>query len=272
MELFNELPEEREQAVEDFLTFIPIYESKRRFRSLHALLKRNRKWIRGKTCLEAGAGRGLFSKAMADLGAKKVLAVERSATLFEVLQHHLAEVPQAELHAGDIIDFVPKEDVDLLFHEFYGPLVLDETLLVLNELKFAPGMVLPDGGRLWAMPISEAQVLEADEHYDPSWKNALSGALVSELFDGIPFKGKWKVFDWQVGDGEKGQISYTFELPEEADFIAFCGEITHQGKHVLDMWWTHNWPVIYTPVAGRSFRIEFDFDGRFTEVYFEWLA
>ena len=39
MELFNELPDERAQDVEDFLAFIPIYESKRRTRSLMRLLK-----------------------------------------------------------------------------------------------------------------------------------------------------------------------------------------------------------------------------------------
>ncbi|HHG83280.1 MAG TPA: hypothetical protein ENJ82_00905 [Bacteroidetes bacterium] len=271
MELFNDLPEEREQAVEDFLTFIPIYESKRRFRSLNALLKRNKKLIRGKACLEAGAGRGLFSRSMSELGAEKVIAVERSAALFKVLQSELANVPNAQLHAGDIKEFVPKEQIDLLFHEFYGPLILDETILVLNSLKFEPEVILPDGGRLWAMPISEQQVRDADPYYDPSWKEALSGALISDLLNGIPFQPTWKVFDWKVGDGPDGHLSYEFQMPEGADFLALCGEITHQEKHVLNMWWTHNWPVIYTPVEGSRFRLEFDFDGRFTDILFKWL-
>jgi hypothetical protein len=271
VELFNALPERRSQEIEDFLSFIPIYESKRRFRSLNALLKRYKKHIRDKVVLEAGAGRGLFTRSMAEMGAREVIAVERSQALFTVLKGHLAGLDNVQLIAEDIGDFVPEEQIDLLFHEFYGPLVLDETILVLNELKFEPGMILPDGGRLWAMPIRESQILEVDETYEPSWREALYEAMVSDLFDGIPFRPEWEVFHWKVGEGGDNPV-YEFELPEEAEFIAFCGEITHREQHVLDMWWTYNWPVIYTPVHGKRFRMEFDFDGRFTEVYFEWIG
>ncbi|MEM6270856.1 MAG: rRNA adenine N-6-methyltransferase family protein [Bacteroidota bacterium] len=271
MELFNQLTEKRSQEIEDFLSFLPIYESKRRARSLNALLKRNHKHIRDKVVLEAGAGRGLFARGMAELGAKKVIAVERSAALYAVLKAHLEGVENVELIGGDIINFVPEEKIDLLFHEFYGPLVLDETILVLNGLKFDPGIILPDGGRLWAMPIREEQILACDPTYEPSWREALSGAMVSDLLEGIPFRPEWEVFHWRVGEGGDNPV-YEFELPESADFLAFCGEITHQGKHVLNMWWTYNWPIIYAPVEGKRFRLDFDFDGRFTDVYFEWKS
>lgn len=271
MELFNQLSEYRSQEIEDFLSFIPIYESRRRYRSLRALLNRHKHLIKDKICMEAGAGRGLFARSLAELGAKEVIAVERSASLFAVLEDHLKDLDNVRLVLDDIIRYVPENPVDLLFHEFYGPLVLDESLMVLNHLQFEPGVILPDGGRLWAMPLTEAQIRAEDQYYESSWKKALSGALVSDIFDGIPFSPKWQVFEWQVGQGEDNLV-FDFEMPEDADFLAFCGEITHQGKRVLNMWWTYNWPTIYTPVEGKKFRFEFDFDGRFTDVYFEWIG
>lgn len=268
MELFNELPDERAQDVEDFLAFIPIYESKRRTRSLMRLLKDQRAHLRGKVCMEAGAGRGIFAQAMAELGARKVYAVERSGVMHDLLRANVADDPRIEVFHEDILDFEPEEPVDVLFHELYGPLVLDETMLLLRELSFKPGMVLPDGGRLWAMPLSVAQVSAADPHYEATWRTALEGALVSDLFEGIPFKHTWEVFHWNVNDP---RTKFRFKLPEQADFIALCGEITHQGQPVLDMAWTNNWPVIYTPVAGKEFELRFEVEDGFTLVHFRWI-
>jgi SAM-dependent methyltransferase len=268
MELFNELPDERMQDVEDFLTFIPIYESKRRTISLMRMLKAHRAALRGKVCMEAGAGRGIFAKAMAELGARKVYAVERSGVMFDLLKANTADDPRITSVHEDILDFEPEEPIDVLFHELYGPLVLDETMLLLRELPFEPGLILPDGGRLWAMPLTEAEVQAANPHYEPTWKTALQGALVSELIEGIPFKQTWEVFHWNVADR---RTKFRFKLPAKADFIALCGEITHAGQPVLDMAWTNNWPVIYTPVAGKEFELRFEVEDGFTLVHFTWL-
>ena len=267
MELFNELRGHRRQDVEDFLTFIPIYESKRRTAALSALLKRHQRHIKGRVVMEAGAGRGIFSRLMADLGARKVLAVERAEVMYDLLEAAHADRPEIECHCEEITEFVPEEQVDLVFHELYGPLVLDETMLALRELPFQPGMVLPDGGRLWAMPLSNAQMADADPNFQPIWSEVLRGALISDLVTGIPFVPTWEVFHWTVADE---RTEFEFELPETCDFLALCGEITHQGKQVLNMWWTNNWPVIYTPVAGKRFRLRFVFKDGFTLVYFDW--
>lgn len=267
MELFNRLRGHRRQDVEDFLTFIPIYESKRRTGSLKALLKRHHKHILGKTVMEAGAGKGIFSMYMADLGARKALAVERSAALYDLLETHTAHCPSIQCHCEDITDFIPDEPVSLLFHELYGPLVLDETLLALRELKFDPGLVLPDGGRLWAMPVSEAEIHRRNPHYEPVWAKTLRGALVSDLITGIPFLPRWEVFSWDI---HSPQTCFEFSLPEPCDFLAFCGEITHCGRSVLKMWWTHNWPIIYTPVNGKRFQMRFEFMDGYTSVFFAW--
>ncbi len=268
MELFNELKGKHEQDVKDFLTFIPIYQSKRRTRTLSALLKRYRKHITGKVVMEAGAGRGIFSRQMAEMGAKEVIAVEQSAVLYEILGGTVENHPTVQCHNEDIRDFEPTEPVSLLFHEFYGSLVLDETILALRELKFKPDLILPDGGRLWAMPISEAEILAKDKQYEPLWADGLEGTLISSLIRGIPFVPKWLVFDWNI---YSDQTTFEFEVPEDCDFLAFCGEITHEGKNVLNMWWTHNWPIIYTPVVGKRFKLRFWYAGGYTRIYFDWI-
>lgn len=269
MELFNELPVEREQAIDDFLTFIGIYESKRRHRSLRALLKKHRSKIQDKVCLEAGAGKGLFSREMADLGARKVYSVERSDLLYNLLNENVSGLDKIETVQEGIEFFEPPEPIDVLFHEFYGSLILDESILALQQLKFKPGTILPDGGRLWCMPIMESQIGEKDKTYEPAWKDLLAGALISDVFETIPFKPKWKVFDWDLSSSE---TTFTFELPEKADFLAFCGEITHQGESVLKLWYTHNWPVVYTPATGTKFQLRFNYDETgFTPLHFDWI-
>ena len=267
MELFNDLPEERAQDVEDFLAFIPIYDSKRRTNSLAKLLRAHKAEIAGKVCVEAGAGRGIFARLMAELGASKVYAVERSGALFQILEAESKGHSQVKPLEKDIVDFKPKEPVSVLFHELYGPLVLDETMLMLRELRFTPQLVLPDGGKLWAMPVSSKQLTAKDPNFDPAWAEVLKGALISELVTGLPFKPTWEVFSWDVS---KAETSFEFEVPEACDFLAFCGEITHAGKSVLKMWWTNNWPLIFTPVAGNRFRIAFAVEDGYTQVHFEW--
>ena len=267
MELFNELSDEREQAIEDFLTFIGIYESKRRHRSLRALLRKNLKHIKDKVVLEAGAGKGLFSRDMAEMGARQVYSVERSPILFDLLKSNVEGVPNILPINDDIETYQPTEPIDLLFHEFYGSLILDESIMALQRLKFKPGIILPDGGRLWAMPIWEQQIGDKDKTYESSWKELLKGALISDLFESIPFKPEWEVFHWDIS--QKG-TTFTYELPDNPDFLAFCGEITHGGNSVLKLWYTHNWPVIYTPVAGKKFRIRFEYE-EYSEIFFDWL-
>lgn len=268
MDLFNVLPDVESQAIDDFLAYIPIYNSKRRTTSYQKLLRKNLPLIEGQVCCEAGAGGGVFSREMARLGAKKVYAVERSAAMFEVLKQNTAGIPNLDCIQEYIEDFEPDERIDLLLHEFYGPLVMDESILALQALPFEPGTILPDGGRLWAMPLSETEILSKDKLYTPSWKQALKGALVSDLFDWSRFRKDWLVFDWNLGSE---QTRFEFELPEACDFIALCGEITHQGKPVLNMAWTHNWSQVFTPVHGTRFELGFDYLGGYTDVFFKWL-
>ena len=267
MEIFNTLPEDRIQEIEDFLTFIPIYNSKRREKAYRSLLKKHLGQIKGKTVCEAGAGRGIFSEYMLELGAEKVYAVERSDAMLKILEATASKTEQLEIVPGYIEDFEPEQAIDLLLHEFYGPLVLDETILALRDLSFQPGTLLPDGGRLWAMPLSEATIREKISFYDPSWKEVLKDVLVSEFINPFTFEPKWEIFSWDVHSEE---TSFTFEVPEACDFLVFCGEITHQGEGVLKMWWTNNWPLIFTPVRGDRCTFRFEYIDGFTDIFFEW--
>jgi hypothetical protein len=269
MELFNELNAFRERAIEDFLTFIPIYESRLRTRRLKSFLKNQKQLISGKTCVEAGAGRGIFAGEMVKLGARKVFAVEQSPSMFQILEEEFGKHMKISLVNSPIEKFLPAGNIDTLVHEFYGPLVLDETILSLQRLKFSPENILPDGGRLWAMPVTEKQIRQKDKVYDPAWKKVLSSALVSDVFPGIPFRPVWEVFSWDVFRGGK---TFEFVLPQSCDWIALCGEITHEGNSVLKLWQTGNWPVLFTPVSGKKFRLSFRYSGGFTKVYFGWTG
>ena len=266
MEVFNTVPEDKLQELEDFLTFIPIYNSKRREIAYRSLLKQFRSQIEGQVCCEAGAGRGVFSEYMLELGAQKVYAVERSDAMLKVLE--ATAQPNLEIVPGYIEDFETKEAISVLLHEFYGPLVLDETILALQDLSIQPGTILPDGGKLWAMPLSEETIKEKVSHYDSSWKNVLNEALISDLFDPITFQPTWEVFSWDIHSQEK---TFTFKVPEACDYLVLNGEITHQGKSVMKMWWTNNWPLIFTPANGNQFEIRFEYIDGFTDVYFNWL-
>ena len=268
MELFNELEAQKEQSVEDFLTFIPIYESKMRAARLKSFLRKEIKNIKGKHCVEAGAGRGIFSEEMLRLGAKSVTAVEQSKTMFEVLKAENKKNRKLNFVHASIETYRPAQKADTLFHEFYGPLVLDETILSLRKLKFRPDTILPDGGTLWAMPLFEKEIVKKDEVYNPSWRKALSGALISDLFTHAAFKPDWKIFDWDV---HSRATEFEFTIPARCEWIALCGEITHEKKSVLKLWQTGNWPVIYTPVNGKTFRLSFRYSKGYTRVFFTWV-
>lgn len=135
MEILNELPEKKGREIDDFLTFMGIYEDKIRERALKKLLYQNRNLIKDKICVEAGAGFGIFSIYMAELGAKKVYAVEESKIMFRLLKENVKNYRNIIPVNEKIEEFKPEEKVNFLFHEFYGSMLFDESILSLYRLK-----------------------------------------------------------------------------------------------------------------------------------------
>jgi len=70
VDILNRLPEDRYNEVDDLLTFVSIYDDDERTRAYEAMLRRHRDLIEGKVVVEAGCGLGIFSAAMARLGAR----------------------------------------------------------------------------------------------------------------------------------------------------------------------------------------------------------
>ncbi len=269
MEIINEINEKRRRYVDDFLSFIPIYEDKKREIALKNLLLKNRKFIKNKICVEAGAGKGIFSKFMVLLGAKRVYAVEESFYLYKILKENVKDEKKIIPVNKKIEDFLPDEEIDLLFQEFYGSLLFDESLLALEKIKFKPKRVIPDGGALWCMILKEKEIMEKDKIYEKNWKEILKNVLVSDLFPYIKFKPHFKIFEWNYGKDFPKFIK--FELKRKGDFLVFSSEIKDKGKSILKTWETDTWSLIYTPINGKKFLFEFNYENAFTEIKFKWI-
>ena len=255
MEILNELPEKKRREIDDFLAFIGIYEDRTRERALKKLLYQNRNLIKNKICVEAGAGLGVFSIYMAELGAKKVYAVEESKVMFEFLKEKVKNYKNIIPVNEKIEEFKPQEKVDLLFHEFYGSMLFDESIFSLYKLKFKPGNIIPDGGRLWCMFLNEIDILKKDKIYTGKWKEIFRNVLVLDLFPWVKFKNHKKIIEWNMRIKPKRE--YTVEIKRKADFLTFASEITHKGKSILKTWRAKNWALVFTPKAGNKFSLKF---------------
>ncbi len=269
MEILNELNERKRRDIDDFLSFIGIYEDTKREKALKKLLHKEKKYIKGKTCVEAGAGSGIFSIYMAELGAKKVYAVEESKTIFKLLKKNVENFKNIIPINKRIEEFEPDEEIDFLFHEFYGSLLFDESIFSLYELRFKPKRIAPDGGRLWCMFIRDEEILEKDKIYRREWKEILKGALVLDLFPWVKFRNDKKIIGWNYKKDIKKE--FIIELKEKADFIGFASEIVHDEESVLKTWEAKNWAIVFTPKVSDKFRLKFSYKGGYTEVKFVWI-
>lgn len=267
MDICNVMTSARFRKVDDLLAFISIYDDKRRLRLLTALLRRNRQLIEGKVCVEAGSGFGLLSAVMAELGAKKVYAVEQNPHLAAIAENNLRHHHNVEVIQEAIQDWEPEEEIDLLFHEFYGQLLYDEDLCALERLKFTPKHVIPDGGTLY-LGLGFSQRL-CDEVVRPSILEHLRGVLVSGLFAEEKLDFSIPVLRWTWGTGLE-------HLPVEieqlhGDVLAFGVALTHHGKEVARAVQCPNWSLVWTPRVSDRFRFRFEENESSMDCYFDWL-
>ena len=269
MEVLNYLPKKELEDYEDFLAFVGIYDDKRRIRAYVSWLRRLEGFIKDKVCVEAGAGFGVFARELLRLGARKVYAIEENPLMLRLLKKWFSSEDRVVIIDGRVENFVPDEGrVDFMVQEFYGPLLYDESLFVLERLPFPVGYLFPNGGRLlfgyaWREDYADASItLDVIEQ--------LNGVLVADLFPRYYQSFEGVALEWNWSDGLLGD-SVQID-PSRGDLLVFGVELLHSGRRVCRAGWCTNWPIVWTPVAGLSF--EFDFvekDGIMIPI-FQWAC
>ncbi len=271
LEIVNRLPARSFREIDNFLSFIGIYEDRQRTAALRALITRNRAAIAGKVGVEAGAGLGVLTRALLAAGAKRVYAVEGNAQCAQFLRQRFAAEPRVEVVGEPIERFRPPGGkVDFLFHELYGALLLDESILALERIRFDPGAVFPNGGRLLAqvVPLSRFK----DPTITPALLRPLRQALVTDLFANFRFTAPRVAAEWRFKRGARGYV-FACRLPACPDGVLALGmQVRHAGHMVTGTQECFNWPYVFTPAAGTKFRLAFSYCRGMTEVDFGFRA
>ncbi len=266
MDIMNELPEEQFEKVDDLLAFISIYDDENRTKEYFKLLDDSRHLIRGQVCVEAGCGFGLMAERMAALGAKKVYAVEANEHLFDIAKQRLRTNKNIEVVHADIRDFEPQEEVNVLVHEFFGQLLFDEDIHVLDQLQFVPRHILPNQASLQMTVLNSTDF--TDEVVSSHVLQKLSGVLVSGLFDAEDVAPNISVMRWPSQDTEKTVVDLS---GRQGDLLCFGLEINHENKFVCRAGVCDNWSLVWTPRAGNRFEMEFIPRDRGADIHFNWI-
>ncbi len=265
MDILNELPEEQFAALDDLLAFISIYDDERRTHAYNKMLDDARPLIQDGICVDAGAGWGVFSEKMARMGARRVYCVEPNPHLFRLAQQRLRSYANVVMINAPIQDFQPPEAVDVLVHEFFGQLLYDEDLYVLEHLRFQPRVFLPEKATL-AYGVTNISAL-ADETITPEVFAMFNGALIAGVFDedGLPLQQN--IMTWKPDVFER-EVTATVEGAGDVLYLGI--RIYHQGRVICTSGQCSNWSYVWTPVAGRQFSLKFEPADRGSTVQFHW--
>lgn len=257
MEIVNELSHKKILEVDNFLTFIGIYDDKKRERAFKKLLWDNRQFVRGKIVVEAGAGLGRIADYLVNLGAKKVFAVEENKFCVDYLQKKFKDSNKVEVIHSAIEKFIPSKNykIDLLFQELYGALILDESLLNLERIKFDPGIVLPNQGVLLGEAVTFEQLKDPSINKENS--QFLEGALIADLLPYFYFKKPFVIGKWEF---KRRKINHSFKckLDKKADVLALGMQVMHNGQLVTGTQFCDNWPYVFT-LVDKATHIGIDF-------------
>lgn len=267
MDIMNELPPRKFEAVDDLLAFTSIYDDEKRIIAFKKLLKKNEHLIKDAVCLEAGCGFGLFAEYMAELGAKIVYAVEVNPNLYEIACDRLAPWKNIHVIHSEICTFRPHEQVDVLVHELFGQLLYDEDIHALNDLRFTPKHVFPNQAKLMGRLVNSADYL--DETVTPQVLEKLDGCLISGLFDDEDIELEFPVVGWQFGGYTEMS---TCDLKDRSGDLLVMGlHIYHENEFICQAGDCSNWSMVWTPRTGDKFSIAFHPTERGTETYFSWI-
>ena len=272
MDILNRLLPQRFRTVDDLLAFISIYDDRNRTKAYHSLLRAHRKQIRDSVCVEGGCGLALFSVELARLGARKVYAIEQNPLLARLAQKRIDRLPERLRKRIEIVDqslqqFRPREPVSVLVHEFYGQLLYDEDLWVLERLRFKPNLVLPNGGELWAGAVSSASY--KDRVVTPEIVQNLNRVLVSGLFQERFNELKMPVLRWRYGVGLR-PVRHDFKKLR-GDLLCLGLRVIHDTKTVCEAGKCPNWSYVWTHRAGNEISFSFRKSGGTMESDFRWV-
>ncbi len=274
MDILNSLSPRRFREVDDLLAFISIYDDARRTRAFRKLLRAHQQQIRGAVCVEGGCGLGLFAEEMAKLGARQVFAVEHNPLLAKLARQRFAKAPAVISRRLEVIEmplqeFRPPQGVDVLVHEFYGQLLYDEDLWVLQHLRFQPRHVLPDGGELRAGVVSSQRY--TDRVVTPATLQSLEGALVAGLFEERGRELQFPVLRWKFGEG-LSHVENNLD-GKAGDLLCLGVIVTHQGRRLCEAGRCPNWSCVWTPRVADRFAFEFRPSARGgKDCHFHWIA
>jgi len=273
MDILNHLSARRFRELDDLLAFVSIYDDTRRTSAYRSMLRECADTIRGGICVEGGCGLGLFAADMARLGAQKVYAVEQNPILASLARARFDRLPKNISSRIELVElplqrFRPPVHVNVLVHEFYGQLLYDEDLRVLDHLKFRPDHVLPDGGELRAGVLSSH--VYQDKIVTPEAIGKLDGVLVSGLFEGEPGDLRKPVLRWKFGRG-LSEVKHDFRR-EKGDLVCLGLVVTNKGKQVCRAGQSSNWSYVWTKRAGNEmgFRFRKGEPGMGMECRFVW--
>ncbi len=267
MDIVNELAPDKFGEADDLLTFVSIYDDHKRLAGYQQMLQENEQNIKGQVCVDAGCGFGYLSETMVKLGAQKVYAIEVNPHLYQIAHDRLKKYPQVELIHTDLRNFKPAESIAVMVHEFFGQMLYDEDLLILDSLKFQPRVFLPDHAVLMAGCTHSIDLV--DETISPIVLQQLKGVLVSGLFNDRDISLQFPVIEWSPGK----LISHCEcdITAHKGDLLYFGIQIYHQQKRICQSGICHNWSYVWTPRDGNVFILDYLPEEHGTEVYFYWI-
>lgn len=267
MDILNDLPPERFREVDDLLAFVSIYDDRRRTEAYFRLLEEHRAQIEGHVCLEAGCGFGIFSAKMAEMGARHVYAVEQNPLLASIARRRLACYRNVSVVELPLQEFQPPEPIEVLVHDFFGQLLYDEDLWVLDNLRFRPRLVLPEAAELAFGVVNSADYV--DETVSSEVLQHLAGVLVSGLFEERGNELRDVAAEWSYATGLRTQPVRVDS--ESGDLIAFGLRIVHNGKVICQAGDCPNWSYVWTPRVGSVFLLRFVPEPFGSKCIFEWV-
>jgi len=252
MDIYSYIPDEDYAVYDGFLSFLGMYEDRRRITNYRRCMKRYRHRIKNGVVIEAGAGFGIFTEYMLKLGAKKVYAVEENELMIKILKNKFRDNAQVVVVEGLIEDFEPDEKIDFLVHDFWGALLYDENLISLERLKFSPGIIFPNRGEL-RYGVFDLEAFN-DKIITREILDILEGILVSDLIPTRELPLDRIAYTWSASEGLRKIDS---KLPQKGDVLVFGIKIFHDGDEVCRTHFCYNWPYIWTKKTGRKFNLEF---------------